>query len=417
MSAEDADAPVGAHLTSRQRVRALWALGIAVAVDSVGAGVVLPVFTPIFLNEDTLTTSSSSDTRQFLLAIAIAVFPLGMLIGSPILGFLSDRFGRRRLILISITAGAAMSLVCGVAIAAGWLVLLLLGRFVAGLFAGNMALARASAADLSGPGNRFVYISVIAMAANGGFVVSPIIGGIAAMSDPALPFILIAVLTFITVFVVAWLLPETERTDGTTRPPSGLGVAWKIVRRPGIRDALLAYLAVVIGWNIFFQFASVLLLVRFDSTSAQLGLFAALVGVYGVIASSVVARWLNRRFTLNRITIGALATMIPAVIIFGFVGNEVLAWIIVIPLSAGCVLATSGIPTRGSELVDDRSQGTVAGAFSAMTAIGWALGPLIAALGAVVGLSFTFVLAAVGCAASILFFRRTPTTASSHTSG
>ena len=95
-----------------------------------------PVFAPIFLNEDTLTTSSSSDTRQFLLAIAIAVFLLGMLIGSPILGFLSDRFGRRRLILISITAGAAMSLVCGVAIAAGWLVLLLLGRFVAGLFAG-----------------------------------------------------------------------------------------------------------------------------------------------------------------------------------------------------------------------------------------------------------------------------------------
>jgi len=54
-----------------------------------------------------------------------------------------------------------------------------------------------------------------------------------------------------------------------------------------------------------------------------------------------------------------------------------------------------------------RSQGTVAGAFSAMTAIGWTVGPLIAALGAVVGLSFTFVLAALGCAISIYFFRLT----------
>ena len=78
-------------------------------------------------------------------------------------------------------------------------------------------------------------------------------------------------LTFITVFVVAWLLPETERTERHDAAAFGVGVAWKIVRRPGIRDALLAYLAVVIGWNIFFQFASVLLLVRFDSTSAQLG--------------------------------------------------------------------------------------------------------------------------------------------------
>ena len=69
--------------------------------------------------------------------------------------------------------------------------------------------------------------------------------------------------------------------------------------------------------------------------------------------------------------------------------------------------AAAGATSRGSELVDDRSQGTVAGAFSAMTAVGWAVGPLIAALGAVVGLSFTFVLAALGCAISIYFFRLT----------
>lgn len=400
-------AAIGVQLTDRQRKRALWGLGLAVAVDSIGAGVVLPVFTAVFLDSDTLTDSTSVETRQFLLAIAIAAYPLGMLIGAPVLGYFSDRYGRRKLILMAIAGGAVMSAISGLAIAVGSVMLLFGSRFVAGLFAGNMALARAASADLSGPDKRFVYMSIIGMAANGGFVISPILGGVAASVDPAVPFYAVGVLCLLTVIAVAWLLPETERVEGEEHPPSGVRAVWTLLGQAGVRNSLLAYLSVVIGWNIFFQFASVLLLQRFDATTVALGVFTALVGVYGVIASSAVARWLNRRTTLNRITIGALVTMIPSAVIFGFAGNQVVAWLVVIPLSAGCVLATSGIPTRASELVDDRSQGTVAGALSAMTAIGWAAGPLIAALGAVVGLSFTFVLAAVGCGIAIYFFART----------
>ena len=79
-------------------------------------------------------------------------------------------------------------------------------------------------------------------------------------------------------------------------------------------------------------------------------------------------------------------------------------WLKVEPIGAA---AWRDYRARSLGCVDDRSQGTVAGAFSAMTAIGWTVGPLIAALGAVVGLSFTFVLAALGCAISIYFFRLT----------
>ncbi len=319
-------------------------------------------------------------TRQFQLAIAIAAYPLGMLIGAPILGYLSDRLGRRKLILIAISAGALMSIASGFAIAAGSLFLLLICRFVAGLFAGNMALARAGAADLSGPDKRFVYISIIALAANGGFVISPLLGGFAGSSEPAMPFIVIGVLCLVAAAVVAWLLPETEHGVGGNAadkheqaPPSGIKAAIQTVRSSYVRDAVLAYLALIVGWNIFFQ----------------------------------ITRRFPRSLIHPTITVGGLVVMIPTVLVFGFSYNAVLAWVMVVPLAMGSALASAGIATRGSELVSDRSQGTVSGAFGAMTAIGWTTGPLLAAVGSLVGLSFTFSLAAIAFVLSIFLFQRT----------
>lgn len=384
----------------------MTALCIAVAIDSIGAGVILPIFTDIFIGPDSLAGSDSLGVQQLYLAVAIAMYPAGMLVGAPILGHLSDRFGRRRLMIIALVGGALASVVSGATVAGGSLFLLFASRIVAGFFAGNMALARAAVADLYGPENRFVHMSTLSVAANGAFIVSPIIGGSLSVVDPAVPFLIVAAMGLASAALVALLMPEGKRSATPAAQPSKFRAVVQMFGDARVRPEILAYLAQILGWNIFFQFSSALLTVRFGADTQELGVFLALVGAYSMVASFLVARLLDRWMSVGRIVNLSLIIMIPSVLIFGYTELEWLVWLMVLPLSMGKSLASSGIATRSSQLVDEHSQGSVAGSLSAMMAIGWIAGPLIGALGGFVGLAFTFVIAAAMFVIAIAFFTR-----------
>ncbi len=170
----------------------------AVAVDLIGFGIVLPIL-PIY--------AKRFGTSSFQAALLVTVFSAASFVCSPLWGRVSDRFGRRPVLLVALAGTAIGSLLTGLA---GGLALLLIGRIIDGGSGASVSVAQASAADLAGPKDRSRLFGLLGAAFGLGFVAGPAIGALAALSGPRLPFFLAAGLAAANT-VVAWFrLPETR---------------------------------------------------------------------------------------------------------------------------------------------------------------------------------------------------------------
>lgn len=220
----------------------IWA---SVAVDLVGFGIVLPIL-PIYAQRFHATSLQA--------ALLVTAFSAAGFVCSPLWGRLSDRVGRRPVILVSLAGTAVGSLITGVA--AG-LPLLFLGRVVDGASGASVAVAQAAAADLAAPSERSRLFGLLGAAFGLGFVAGPAIGALGALGGPRVPFYLAAGLAAVNT-VVAWFrLPETRPRDAA--PAAREGPWW---RDPASR-ALAPFLVVA--------FAAMMAFSGFEATFALFG--------------------------------------------------------------------------------------------------------------------------------------------------
>ena len=189
---------------------------LAVAIDLIGFGIVLPIL-PIYARR--------FHTTAFQATLLVAAFSAASLICSPIWGRISDRFGRRPVLLVSLAGTAVGSLLTGLA---GGLAVLLIGRIIDGASGASVSVAQAAASDLARPAARPRLFGLLGAAFGVGFVAGPALGALAALSGPRLPFFLAAGLATVNTLVALRRLPET-------RPP-GLHPS---PHRPGSLAALV----------------------------------------------------------------------------------------------------------------------------------------------------------------------------------
>lgn len=206
----------------------IWA---AVAVDLVGFGIVLPIL-PLYAKR---FSASSLDAALLITAFSAAGF-----VCAPLWGRLSDRIGRRPVILISLAGTAIGSLVTGLATG---LPLLFAGRLIDGASGASVAVAQAAAADLAPPAERSRLFGLLGAAFGLGFVAGPAIGALGALGGPRVPFFLAAGLATINT-VVAWRrLPETHPPGA--RPERTAGLRWGAAPRPAVPLLFAAFAAMV----------------------------------------------------------------------------------------------------------------------------------------------------------------------------
>lgn len=170
-------------------------------MDLVGFGIMIPLL-PLYAERFGAT--------PLTIGILFAVYSLAQLIMSPLWGRLSDRIGRRSVLLVTIAGSAIGSLMLGLA---GSLIGLFLGRILDGASGASVAVARATVADLASPENRPRLMGLLGAAFGLGFVVGPAIGGLAALVGPSAPFFVAATISALN-FIVAWFrLVETKPFD------------------------------------------------------------------------------------------------------------------------------------------------------------------------------------------------------------
>ncbi|MCB1119071.1 MAG: MFS transporter [Chlamydiia bacterium] len=194
----------------------LFPIFFVVFMGYVGISVPIPIFSPLFLypEQGMLSPDLGEMARVVILGLVLMLYPFGQLFGSPILGRLSDRYGRRNLLLLSL-AGAAVSYgVTAMAVSSRSVILLVLGRLLSGFCEGNITIAQSAAADLYQGHQKMRAFSLIMMAVASGFIVGPILGG--KLSDATLvpwfsfatPFWASALLILITLGTVFWTFPR-----------------------------------------------------------------------------------------------------------------------------------------------------------------------------------------------------------------
>jgi len=186
--------------TSRERKplpKGFGTIWTTVAVDLIGFGIVLPIL-PQY--------AERFGASAAVIGVLVASFSMAQLVFAPVWGRLSDRIGRKPVLLISLFGTAVGSLLTG---AAGGLALLFLGRIIDGASGASVSVAQASVADVAEPQDRARLMGLLGAAFGVGFVAGPAIGAIGALFGPHVPFYIAAVIAFVNGIVAIKRLPET----------------------------------------------------------------------------------------------------------------------------------------------------------------------------------------------------------------
>lgn len=179
-----------------------WAAWTAVAIDLLGFGIIIPLL-PLYAED--------FDATPFTIGLLFASYSLAQFLFSPIWGRVSDRVGRRPVMLVTIAGSAVGSLLVGLA---GSMVMLFVGRIIDGMSGASVAVARATVADVASPTERPRLMGLLGAAFGIGFVIGPAIGALAALFGPSVPFFVAAGLSVVNLAMAAARLPETRPVNG-----------------------------------------------------------------------------------------------------------------------------------------------------------------------------------------------------------
>ncbi len=256
-----------------------------VALDLIGFGIILPVL-PRFAED----AGASPTTAGFL----VASFSVAQLVCSPLWGRVSDRIGRKPVLIVSLVGTAVGSVLTGLAGGALWL--LFLGRVLDGASGASVSVAQASVADLAPPDQRPRLLGLLGAAFGAGFALGPAIGGLAALVDHRLPFFVAAAIAAVNALVAVRRLPETRPrgADNVAQVTTSKRVGGDQEVR-GLVPLIMASFVAVVAFSGFEATFSLLTKARFDlSESATYGVFfligVAIVVVQGGLIHTVAVR-------------------------------------------------------------------------------------------------------------------------------
>jgi DHA1 family tetracycline resistance protein-like MFS transporter len=272
-----------------------------VFIDLLGFGVMIPQL-PFY--------GLHFGLNGFGVATMLACYSVAQFVSSPLLGRLSDRVGRRPVLLVSLAVSALAYCWLGFADAA-WM--LFAARLIAGAGAGNIAAAQAYIADVTPPERRAKGMGMIGAAFGLGFTVGPALGGLAARLDPAAPAFIAAGLSVIAFLLTLARLKESlpEASRNAPPRPGRLAVAREALSRPVLRELILL-LFVTIGAFAGMETTFALWANQvFGWGSWEVGLNFFFVGVVLVVVQGGLIGWLSRRLGEARLlTAGALSIML-----------------------------------------------------------------------------------------------------------
>jgi len=343
--------------------RPLLIIFLTIFVNLVGFGIIIPLL-PFYA----VTFGAS----PLVIGLLFAVFSLCQLVAAPVLGDLSDRYGRRPVLMFSL-AGTVVSFVMLALAHSVWM--LFAARIVDGLSGGNISTARAYVADITEPKDRARAYGLIGAAFGLGFILGPALSGVLSAVSYTAPIWAAATLTLVAA-VMTWLwLPETvhRARAGTGNP---LSYVPALLQRPLLRRILAIDYIYWLAFAIFQTTLSLFAAQRFGFGPVQTGYMFAAFGLLGAVIQGGLIRPIVRQLGDKRtflIGLGFGAFGLFAVAFTHSVGLFALA---LVPLAIGIGLGHPTMSSLVSQVARGDEQGRVQGAASAVESLGRTIGPI-----------------------------------------
>lgn len=353
--------------------RALIFVLVTVFIDTVGFGIIIPVLPRLLMD----LLDGSLSTAALYAGWLMFLFSGLQFLSAPVLGNLSDHFGRRPVLLGSLAAFSADFVLMGLAPTVGWL---FLGRALSGVFSATYPVVTAYVADLTAPEQRAKSFGLLGAAWGLGFVVGPAIGGLLGDANPRLPFFVAAGLAAVNVVYGYFVLPESlapaNRRAFAIRRANPIGAFIAMRQYPLVVGLLGALLLYHIAHDANPATWTYVTMAKFDWTPRDIGLSMSFVGICAALSQGLAVGPVVKRLGERRAMLAGFGLFTISFLGYAFATSGWMMYFWIVPFSLGTIasIATTALL---SKQVPANQQGELQGAVSSLRSITACVAPLM----------------------------------------
>ena len=347
-------------MTNDPRRRMLPVVAMALFIDSMGIGIIIPVAPQLIMQLSGAALAEAAPIAGWLtLAYASMQF-----IFSPILGNLSDRHGRKPILLASLAALSVDYVLMGLAPSLTWL---FVGRIIAGIAGATFATANAVVADIIPPDQRAKYFCLNGAAWGMGFIVGPVVGGLLGTYGPRVPFFAAAVFTalnfLIAVVVLKETLPKTERRTFSARRANVLGALRSMRAIPGAMLLLFVLFMYQVGHDTLPSTWTWMTMAKFGWGEREVGISLAVLGLGTAAVQGGLVGLFTRRLGEHRAALIGLSAGSVGFLGYAF---STTPWMLFASVPLACLIGLTMPSIRAilSRQVPANAQGELQGAIA-----------------------------------------------------
>jgi len=337
---------------------------LIVFIDLIGFGMIIPIL-PLY--------ASKFAAPEWQIGFLLASYSFMQFLAAPVLGYFSDRFGRKPILLISLIGSAIGYLIMANAHSLG---MLFIARIIAGICGASVATAAAYIADITPPENRSRRMGLIGAAFGVGFVLGPAIGGILSQLSTVAPFWFGASLAVLNAVAVVLFLPEPKKhvLRSESRVPGGTDASDRAIGG-GIPVLVITYFVAIAAFAVVTMIYPQVLDRRFSLNQSQISLVFVFLGLIGASIQGGAIGRLAKRFGDYKLAAIGLILMALSMVVMPFAQNIYLFLLFTVGLAAGNSLAQPTLTAMASRLAAATSQGKVIGTVQSAGSLGRVVGP------------------------------------------
>ncbi len=358
-----------------QRQPAILFILITALIDSISIGIIIPVFPKLIMSMEQCDEGRAAVIGGWLMFW----FAIMQFVMSPILGSLSDRYGRRPVLLLSLFGFGIDFLLLAFAPTLSWL---FAGRILAGIMGASYTTASAYIADISTDDNRSKHFGMLGAAFGLGFIIGPGVGGLLAQWGVRVPFIACAVLSLLNWLYGYFILPESLPTDRRRpfdwRRANPIGAFINIAKHKSILGYLAVFFLLYLGAQAVMTNWQYYTMLKFGWEEKAIGISIMTVGIIVAFVQGVLVRVVNSRIGNSNAMLVGLSLYTIGMAGFGLAPTGAWMMAAILPYCLGGINGPA-IQSLMTESVPSNAQGELQGLITSVQSITSIIGPLLMA--------------------------------------
>lgn len=358
-------------MSSNKKSAAIGFIFITMLIDITGWGIIIPVIPKLIqelIHDDVSEAAKIGGWIAFAYAITQFIF-------APIIGNLSDKFGRRPIILISLFAFGLDYILLALAPNITWL---FIGRIIAGISGASITTASAYIADVSTPENRAKNFGMIGAAFGLGFIIGPVIGGLLGQFGSRVPFYAAAVLCLLNFlygyFILPESLPEHNRREFSLKRANPIGAFLNLRKYPQLIGLVISIFLLYTASHAVHSNWGYYTIYKFNWDEKMIGLSLGAIGLLVGLVQGLLIRWVNPKLGNEKSVYVGMGLYTFGMLLFALATESWMLFVFLIPYCLGGI-AGPAMQSLISGQVPPNEQGEIQGTLSSLMSASAIVGP------------------------------------------